>query len=194
MKKLKLLLEHFPAFFKAGTVPNKFGTRAVLLISAVLLLTSCQTKKQIIKTETEIKTTTEQQVTKTEDSKSDVKIDKTIAESISEKENTVVKETITKLSKPDSLGNQYPEEIINRETSSGKNSETKTDTKEEVNKASENKVTETANQVTDQELSNKTDSKTKIKKALPLKLILYIILFAGIVFLVIKFKNRIFKL
>ena len=165
--------------------------KLVVYLSILFFMASCQSKKQVVKTNTEIKTSVEQEYVKTEDAKTSTKTSKSIAESITEKENAVIEETITKLSKPDSLGNQYPEEIINRKTSSGKNSETTTDTKEEVNQASDNKIIENKNQVTDQEISNQTKEKTKVKQFIPWKIIVGVVVLAGIgLFLWFRFFKK----
>src|SRR5690606_13756480 len=95
------------------------------LISAVLLLTSCQTKKQFIKSETDIKTVSELNTTKESGSKTDTHVVSSLAENITETDSTFIEETITELSKPDSLGHQHPEKIITRKITSGKNKETK---------------------------------------------------------------------
>lgn len=191
MRKIQLLLERFPAFFKAGTVPNLGGTGAVLAILAVLLLTSCQTKKQFVKSETEIKTVSELNTTKDAASKTDTHVFSNIAESVTETDSTVIEETITELSKPDSLGHQHPEKIINRKITSGKNKETKVVEETQHNQTTENKVSETENRVTEQVISNETAEKTKIKKHIPWKLIGSVIALAGIgLFLWIRFFKR----
>lgn len=151
---------------------------------------SCKNTKQIVKSETEIKTSVEQQATKTEDAKTDIKIGKTIDESIVENDSTVIEETILKLSKPDSTGQQYPESITTRVITSGKNKNTKTETKEDAVKVSENKIVETENIKEDQVIVNETDTKT-VKKQQSWKIIALIVLaLVAIGFIVYKVKRE----
>jgi ElaB/YqjD/DUF883 family membrane-anchored ribosome-binding protein len=202
MKLPQSSLERFPAFFKAGTdlSPRKSGavlaifkagtdlsprkSGAVLAISTLLLFTSCQTKKQFARSETEIKTTSTLNTVKDVTEKTDTKAVASISGSVTETDNIVTEETITELSKPDSLGNQHPEKIINRKITSGKNKETKVVENTQLNQATENKISETENQVTEQELANKTEVKTKIRKYLPWKIVGVIVLLAAIGFLI----------
>lgn len=191
MKKLHLLLERFPAFIKAGTVPTLGGTGVVLLILAVLLFTSCQSKKQFVKSETEIKTVSELHTTKEAVSKTDTQVVSSLSGSISETDSSVIEETITELSKPDSLGNQHPEKIINRKIISGKNKETKVVKDIQLDQVVASKESETENLVSTQVISNETAVKTKVKKYIPWKLIGSVIVLAGIgLFLWFRFFKK----
>ena len=165
-----------------------------LFLCALLCLlwfNSCQTKKNIVKSETEIKTVSELNTSNEEVAKTDIQAVSTFAWNVTETNSTVIEETITELSKPDSLGNQHPEKIINRKITSGKNKEIKAVEHTQLNQAAENKITETEIQVTEQAHSNETAVKTKIKKLIPWKLIGGIILFAGIgLFMWFRFFKR----
>ena len=157
----------------------------------ILITASCQTKKQLVKSETEITTVAELNTTKDEAVKTDTQVVSTISGNVTETDNSFIEETITELSKPDSLGNQHPEKIITRKITSGKNKETKVVEETQIKQAAENNVSETENLVTKQEVSNETEVKTKIKNHIAWKLIGGVIVLAGIgLFLWIRFFKR----
>lgn len=156
---------------------NNFILCALLCL---LWFNSCQTKKQFVKSETEIKTVSELNATKEVVSKTNTHAVSSVTGSVTETDSTVIEETITELSEPDSLGNQHPEKIINRKIISGKNKETKVVETTQLNQAEEKKVNETENTVTEQEINNETAVKTKTKKYIPWKLIGSVIVLAGI--------------
>ena len=167
--------------------------RYLITILIFLLLFSCKNTRQITKSETEVKTSTELQSTKTEDAKSDIKTGKTIDESIVENDSTVIEETIVKLSIPDSTGQQHTESITTRVITSGKNKKTKTKTKEEVVKVTENKIVETETKKEDQVVNNEVYTKT-VKKQQSWKTISLIILaLIAVGFIVYKFKGEAIK-
>ncbi len=157
--------------------------KSAFFLSILLLVASCQTKKHFAKSETEIKTASVLNITKEEVAKTDTQAVSTLAGSITETDSKVIEETITELSKPDSLGVQHTEKIINRKITSGKNKETKVVETAQLDQASENKVVETENQVTEQQLSNETKVKTIVRKFQSWKLIAAVIVLAGIAFL-----------
>ncbi len=154
--------------------------KLIALLSIVLFMASCHTKRHTVKSETMINTVSELNTSKNELSKTHIQAVSLIAENVTETDSTVIEETITELSKPDSLGNQHPEKIINRKITSGKNKETKFVENSQLKLTAEDNVSETENQVAEQELSNETRSNAKIKKSQSWKLIAAIILLAVI--------------
>ncbi|WP_372775677.1 hypothetical protein [Mangrovibacterium sp.] len=158
-----------------------------LFLCALLCLlwfNSCQTKKQFVKSETEIKTVSELNTSKEVVAKTDTQAVSTFAGSVTETDSTFIEETITELSKPDSLGQQYAEKIIKRQIISGKNKTTKVVEEIQLKQTAESEVSETVNLVTEQVISNETEVKTKIKKYIPWKLIVVIVFVAVIGFLI----------
>lgn len=163
--------------------------KAINIILILLILTSCRNTKEVVKTESEVKTSTEQTTTRNEDKKADTKTVSTINKNVSEYDTTYIIEYITDFSKPDESGKQYTEKITERVISTGKNKETKTAIKEEVNQAVENKVVQTENKDIEQKVNTETE-KTAVKKSNSWKVILIIILVLSVAgWMVYKFKG-----
>jgi hypothetical protein len=162
--------------------------KTIMFLLICLLCFSCRNTKEIIKNNTEEKTSLEQVTTRIQDATADTKTVKAIEESISETDSTVIEETVVELSKPDSTGQQHPEKITTRVILTGRNKQTKTGTKEEIDNITENKVveTETKNeqQVIDSVIETKTTKKFPLWKIIPL-----VVLVAGAAFLLFKFNT-----
>lgn len=158
---------------------------AILLIC--FLIFSCKTK-EIIKSNTEVKSSTETNVSKVEETKLDTKSVSAIAQNVTETDNTVIQETVTELSKPDTLGKQYPEKVTQRTITSGKNKQTKTNGNAQTEQKIDNKVTEAGSKTEDKVLNNETDIKV-VKKNQSWKMIALIVLGLAIIgFIVYKLK------
>ena len=105
----------------------------------------------------------------------------------------MIKETVTELSKPDSLGNQYPEKITERTIESDENKQTATDESTKTDETTQAKSDQSEQEKTKQDIDNQTKSKEVVKQAVPVKLVVWLLVFAAIGFLLVKFRNRIFK-
>lgn len=159
---------------------------AFLLIC--FLVFSCKTK-EIIKSNTEVKTSTETNISKVEETKSDTKTVSAVAENVTETDNSIIQETVTELSKPDSTGKQYPEKITERVISTGKKKQTETKGNAQVDQNTENKVTEAGTKTEDKVLNNETDIKI-VKKNQSWKVIASIVFGLTIIgFIVYKLKG-----
>jgi len=168
---------------------NKY---AIILILAVSIL-SCKNTKQVVKTDTEVKTSTETEVAKIEETKADTKVVKAVAENVTETDNSIIEEIVTELSKPDNTGKQYTEKITKKVIKIGKNKETKVNENTEVNQAVENKVTETEIKAEDKNETTETDIKT-VKKSQSWKVIgLIVFVLVAVGFIVYKLKGTAIK-
>lgn len=168
---------------------NKY---AIILIMAVFVL-SCRNTKDIVKSNTEVKTETKSDNTASKVEKTTTNTLSNVSENTTEDEYVVTEETITELSKPDSTGNQHPEKITKRTTTSGKNKETKVAENTEINQATNNEITETEKKSENSTLSNETDIKT-VKKSQSWKITALIILALSIVgFIIYKWKGTAIK-
>lgn len=168
---------------------NKY---TIILILAVLVL-SCRNTKEIVKSNTEVKTATETDISKSQSTNTDKKVISVVSEKTTEDEFIVTEETITELSKPDSTGKQHPIKVTKRTTTSGKNKEIKVDENTEINQATDDKKTETVKQTEDKVINNETDVKI-VKKSQSWKIVSGIIVFlilAG--FVVYKWKGTAIK-
>ncbi len=172
--------------------------KLISFVIICLLLFSCKNTKQIVKSNTEVKTSTETSITKVDETKTDTKVISAVAENVTETDNTVIEEKVTELSKPDSTGKQYPEKITERVISTGKKKQTETKGNAQVDQKTENKVTESEKKSEDKALNNETDVKI-VEKKQSWKVILPIVLgliIAGFVVYKLKggwIKKLIFK-
>jgi predicted RND superfamily exporter protein len=79
-------------------------------------LTGCKTTKESLNVKAEVKTELKTNVVEQTDSSSNESVHESLNELINNSDSISVKEVTVKLSKPDSLGKQYPEEITYKET------------------------------------------------------------------------------
>jgi len=167
--------------------------RAISLILILVALLSCKNTKEIVKNETEVKTSTEKAVVKTDNSKAASSVVTKKTEAIAEDDNTYTVEEIKELSVPDATGKQYPTKVTKRVISTDKTKQGKTDVTESSAQAVDTKKTETENKVTDQTVASKTDSKI-VKKSQSWKafVVIFLILVAA-GFVIYKFKGRAIK-
>lgn len=168
---------------------NKY---TIILILAVSIL-SCRNTKEIVKSNTESKISAKTEVLKTDETKVDTKAALVKSENTTEDEYTVTEETVTELSKPDTLGKQHPEKVTKRTITSGKNKQTKTTENARTDQKTENKVTEEGTKTEDKVLNNETDIKT-VKKSQSWKVITLIVLVLAVIgFIVYKLKGPAIK-
>ena len=160
---------------------------AILLIC--FLIFSCKNTKEIVKSNTEVKSSTETNIAKVEETKSDTKTVSAVAENVTETDNSIIEETVTELSKPDSTGKQYPQKITERVISTGKKKQTETKGNAQTDQKTENKVTEAGTKTENKVLNNETDIKL-VKKKQSWKVIALIVFGLTIIgFIVYKLKG-----
>ena len=158
----------------------------------VVVLVSCNTTKQVVKTETESNTVADVQ--------RENKADKVVAsesvfvinEQVVEVDSALITETVVELSKPDSSGNQYAERVINRVIDKGAKKQRETTASNEFK--TEAKATETNNEKTHikQDLNTETKSKIVVKSFSWLKLGLIIVFIGIVAVLVYRFRRLLF--
>lgn len=156
-----------------------------LILLSMVLLFGCRSTKTVTEMQSSLQVNSSAAVNQNDSSsfiqdkiiktETDISIENVSSDSV------LIKETITELSKPDSLGNQYPTRVIDRETvkvSSDATHETQeTNTTEESNigitEYSET-TTESSTEINQDTSQNITEEKTGI--GIPLELVLPIVI------------------
>jgi hypothetical protein len=163
--------------------------RIILAFVGVLILFSCKTTKQVEKLDATFneKVQTEQ---KTESASTEnTKTKSKTGEKLTETNNTVIKETETRFSDPDSAGNQYVESVVNREITSGEVREENKNTETEQSFDKTNNQIDTKSDNKQSDLQLQTKAKTKEKKNWPLKQIVFgVIILAVLAFIIFRKK------
>lgn len=165
----------------------------LIYLLMIVFIVSCHNTKEIVKTETSVKTEADISQSKKEESKSDIKLFLDLTEKTNEADSTVVQETIFELSKPDSTGKQYAEKVTTKTTITGKSKKAEKVESWKTVEAVENKAEQTEKGKINQAVDNETKSKEIVKQAVPWKVIIMFLIIVVAVFLFLKFRHLIFK-
>lgn len=163
---------------------------AAFITMVIVSLAGCKTTKENLQAKAEVKTELKNNVVEQTDSSSVVSVRDSLNELINTSDSISVKEVTVKLSKPDSLGKQYTEQITYKETV--KKGTNKKETNRVRDSTQQNEVT---NVTTDQSVLN-TDSKAtvdyskKTKARIP-KIVWLVVVFIaiGVFFILKRFKR-----
>jgi len=168
-------------------------TKLLFLLLIALITFSCRTTKQTSTMKAEVKTVANLDIKQSVDTKSTVDsslvtIDKSVT-------NSLVSEviTITNLSKPDSIGNQYPVQttVINRTSDNKKVGDLKTESK--INSKSENRTTlsDKSDYKSDSTATtiNTEESKTKTPGWVTIGILIFIFIGLGAIYYLLKKYN-----
>ncbi|MBS2099196.1 hypothetical protein [Carboxylicivirga linearis] len=147
-----------------------------VFIFLLVALTGCKTVKKTVDVQSDFETIKNNDVQVSTDSVSLVKVDTQFEDKSVLSDSVVVNEVTVVLSKPDSSGQQYPEQITYRETTKVNNA------KKDIKQVKDSVLTTDFNQL----LIDKTDSKSgvsvaidsKVKEKKP-KTLLWILLLLG---------------
>lgn len=169
---------------------KKILVAGFLMLPSFLVLTACKTTKEHLQAKAEVKTELKTNVVEQTDSSSNESVHESLNELINNSDSISVKEVTVKLSKPDSLGKQYPEEITYKETV--KKGTHKKETNRVSDSTSQQAVT---NVMTDQavlkvESNEKVDYNEKTKSRFPKIAWLVVILIAITGFFVLRRFKR----
>ena len=94
---------------------KKLLVAGFLMLVSFLVLTGCKTAKEHLQVKAEVKTELKTNVVEQTDSLSNESVHESLNELINNSDSISVIEVTVKLSKPDSLGKQYPEQITYKE-------------------------------------------------------------------------------
>jgi len=164
--------------------------KLIFIMLLALITFSCRTTKQTSSTKAEVKTSANLDIKQSVNNQSKVDSSRiTIDKSVT---NSLVSEviTITNLSKPDSIGKQYPVQttVINRITNNKKVGDLKTESK--INSTNENKTT--ISDKSDYKSDSIATQKSKLTKETKTPAWVYVVGFGLLLvvglFLYIKFK------